>query len=574
MNRRKFLHTTARATGSALLAASPLQLFLTQVLSGMFRRAAMAAPALDASSLKKNLTILLSGSPPRHLFDSALRPFGSGSDFVSHPTDPKFSMLGTKVIPDATGGNQHSTVHETFEFQGIHLPTLWQGLMPTTGGGSAPMTELAKNWCGIRGVHSIDNHFLGGLMHLVPVTGGYSLSGSFADSSPCVFPAAGVGSNGFFKSRKGKTFTPISSPTSTMSPLKATFSNYQLTRPYPLRMTEASVSEQIDHALDLMKAHSSVLKGRAPETYEHRLTAKRLILTQFGDLNARYNELYLKYEELIRRSFNEAALRLQGVDKFTIAGSATAPFEIMWHGFPKTYYTGQDLETEMLGDTVTIDRLASGMAITEFMLTEGADPIGYTSSMDLVLGSGIINSGFSQISKSGVLENNFKGAMINDAHNIGAISQIFIFSRYYRALAACIYELTRALRAKTLGLNDNLFNHTVIGLAGEFGRDPYDSGNLMGHGETGGTYSLFSGMIDHPMVVGDIKINGGSGTRSTWGAGAPISQLSNQVLTPAHVHASITNLMGLTPPVTTYPSILYKDSEGKVQSLIGAPKNV
>ncbi len=558
-----------RATGGAILSSGPLQIFLTQILSGMFQRAAMAAPALEASSLEKNLTILLSGSPPRHLFDSALRPFGNNSTFVPHPIDPNKSMLGTKVIPDPTGGDNHTTVHETFEFQGIHLPILWQSLIPTPNNGSISMTELAKNWCGIRGVHSIDNHFLGGLMHLVPVTGGYSLSGSFADPSTCVFPAIGVG-NKTFKSRRGRTYTEIAGA----SPLKSTLSTYQLSRTIPLRMTDSSVSEQIDQALELLKAHSSVLKGRAPETYEHRLTAKRLMLTQFGDLDARFNELFQKYNELIRRSFNEAALRLQGADKFSIAGSKTAPFEIMWHGFPGTYYTGQNLETEMLGDTVTIDRLASGMAVAEFMLTEGSDPIGYTSSMDLVLGSGIINTGFSQISKAGSIENNFKGAMINDAHNIGAISQIFIFSRYYRAIAACIYELTRALKAKTVGLSDNLFNHTVIGLVGEFGRDPYDSGNNMGHGEAGGTYSLFSGAIDRPMVVGDIKVNGGSGTQSTWGAGAPIPGLSNQVLNPGHVHASIAKIMGLTPPVDTYPAFLYKDSSGKIRSSIGDGKNV
>ena len=537
MNRRHFLKQSLTASGAALFAASPLQIFLSQVLSGFINRSALAEDAYFSKA--KNFTILMGGGPPRHLFDGILRPNGNESSFSMGPNN----LLGTHVDV-----NQNNLItHKFQEFMGIHLPYLWSGKIPTSGGGSVDMTELAKHFCGIRGLQSIDDHAQGMDRQFVSSLGGYSLSGSFADQSPHPFPAVGLGLNpkNHFKSKSGRPFTGVSD-------LSALFGTFNIsadkfltnnTKNYGIRMNSSSTEEAIDQALVVLQSQSKVLKGRVPTTYQQRLIAKKLMKQDFSNVSETYEILLLKYKNLIYRSFNDPALRLEGADKLPIAGSKINSFEMAMHGHPKSYYTGKNLELEMLGEAITIPNLAEGMAIAEFMLTNGTD-LGYTSSMDLIIGSAVTNSIISSISLSESPQSNYPTSLITDVHEIGSIFSIFFFSRYYRAIAACIHELCSVLKNASVPgtTNDKLLNWASIGLTSEFGRSATQNYNGMGHGASGGVYSIFSGKINGPMILGNIKTQGSLNSNVTWGEGAPIPALSNQRITPGHVHSTIASL--------------------------------
>ncbi|MCB0393103.1 MAG: DUF1501 domain-containing protein, partial [Bdellovibrionales bacterium] len=150
---------------------------------------------------------------------------------------------------------------------------------------------------------------------------------------------------------------------------------------------------------------------------------------------------------------------------------------------------------------------------------------------------------------SGIMINGGRANMIFDQHNVGCIISYYLNSMYYRALSACLLELIEILKSQ------GKFQDTVIDVGGEFNRNPRNNGSGADHGSAGGSMALYTGMLNSPMVLGNIYRDRGGNYSGTWGQGAPISQYGIP-LDIGHWGSTIATLLGVPSPVTARPSIV------------------
>ncbi len=566
MNRRSFLKKSVTGIGGAYLLTSPLQLMLGNILSSVFQRA-WALEQGEAGYLdKKFVNISLSGGASRWMFDLPLRPNGNDAFQYNTINDPRTSMLITKLNPDPLGPGGYTGEYATVEVGGYHLPAMWGGKIATVGGGSENMAALAQNMLFMRGIKSVDSHSLGRTLQTKP-SGGVSLGGGVADRATTVLPALSMGAiNGTFKSGKGivPQEMPVTDPfTTAFLPFSSAMN---------LRSNAVSTAEAIDTALNVMRAKAGSRHKMVPFTYEDRINARKLMTTQFTNLAGVYTDLRNKYLNLISRSMGDAALRQAGVDDLAVPGSSVGQFRIH-NGTTATFYTGQDLSS-ITDSQTTVGRLAEMMAVTEFMMCGGSFNRSFSSTIHAEIGT-VGSALFDSLTVDGSVSQNQRQGLIIDAHDTGSYIQLIQFTRYYRAIASCMFELIQRLKAVPSGAG-NLFDKTVIAINAEFNRSARDAGNGSDHGPDGSCYTLCSGMIAQPLVVGDIRKDGGrNGYRGTWGTGSTMIEFTNQQAVVGNAASTVALMLDFpTPTPNNAPFVNLNPTTGKVVSTVGRTKNV
>jgi len=585
LDRRDFLKKSLTGIGSGIMLASPLEIFLGNVLMGMFSRATALAAGDESSFLDQKLVnISMANGPSRWFWDLPLRP--NGNDLFQYNTnnDPKTSMLITKLSSGSGPGGAIGS-YATTKVGNYYLPYLWSGKIATPTG-STNMANLASNMLMMRGINlMLDSHELDRYKQLVPA-GSDSLTGLVADAATTPLPATGInGGGGYYHSKKGVSYQNMSGNnpfTTALSP----FMNSS-----GLKTTSSDVGSMIDRALDVMKKHAGEKHKYLPNSFQDRLNAKKLMSTQFSNLQQTFSTLKAKYENLIARSFGDSSLFLNGVDAAAGIGGElnNSAFKMYLDTSSRiAYYTGSDISsiTGTQGTTSTsISNLSAGMAVAEFMLMgpSGA-PQSFSSSINIALGGTITNLIIDHavsIATSTIAEkdyNNVRQTTNVDAHETGAYMQMILFSRYFRALSSCLYELIGRMKACNVQGGGTLFDRTAIAVNSEFTRSARNGGDGADHGWAGTCYSVFSGMIPQTMIVGHINHTGkdfGSNYQSTWGYGAPMSEFLGQTGLIGNAASTVATLMNVPTPTPNNPSYVTKDpSTGKVHSAVAEPKNV
>jgi hypothetical protein len=312
-----------------------------------------------------------------------------------------------------------------------------------------------------------------------------------------------------------------------------------------------------------------------PFTYADRINARKLMTTQFSNLSGSFTTLRTKYRELISRSLGELALRQAGVDDVAVAGSSIGQFRMQDTGTTNTFYTGQDLSS-ITDSTTMIGRLAESMAVAEFMILGGGGTMdqSFSSTLHVELGS-MSNCIFDSMVAAGVSSANKRFALVTDAHQTGSYMQLVQFTRYYRAISSCVFELVRKIKEKQIG-SGTLFDRTLITLHSEFNRSARDAGDGADHGPNGSCYSIISGMVPAPIVVGNIKKDGGSNNyRGTWGNGAPMVEFTNQQAVVGNAVSTVAMMLGVPSPAPNNASFVsLNPSTGKVSPAVGLPRNI
>jgi|GEM_PF-2442338 len=585
LDRREFLKKSLTGIGSGIMLASPLEIFLGNVLMGMFSRATALAAGDEASFLDQKLVnVSMANAPSRWFWDLPLRPNGNDLFQYNPGNDPKSSMLITKLNPGNGPGGAIGE-YATTPVGNYHLPYLWSGKIATPNG-STNMANLASNMLMMRGINlMLDSHELDRYKQVVP-SGSDSLMGLVADVATTPLPATGLGGGGnFYHSKKGVSYQDMggSDPfTTALSP----FMNSS-----GLKTTSADVGPMIDRALNVMKMHAGEKHKYLPNSFQDRLNAKKLMSTQFSNLQQTFSSLKSKYENLIARSFGDSSLFLNGVDASAGIGGelSSNAFKLYLDTSSRVaYYTGSDISSitgTKSNVSTSIANLSSGMAVAEFMLLgpSGA-PQSFSSSINIVLGGAITNLIIDHavsVATSTISEkdyNNVRQTTNVDAHETGAYMQMILFSRYFRALSSCLYELISQLKARGIQGGGTLFDRTAIAVNSEFNRSARNGGDGADHGWAGTCYTLFSGMIPQTMVVGHINHTGlsfGSNYQSTWGYGAPMSEFLGQTGLIGNAASTVATLMDIPTPMPNNPSYVTKDpSTGKVHSAVAEPKNV
>jgi hypothetical protein len=565
MNRRKFLKQSVGGIGSAILAAHPLELFLANVLSSLFQRA--HAQSLDlynheSFNEKKLISLSLAGGPSRWYWDLPLKPNGEDDPFSYGPSQEK-SMLITKLNSAPNTPTGFLGEYETVQVGDYYfLPYLWSGKIATPNGGMEDMSKLAQNMLMIRGIHTINNHEVSRRNMLKP-SNYASMGGLLADQAKTPVPAIATPGNetGSFKSRSG---TPqlLSSLTDTpLEQLLNPFNNGLNLKLNNLINSNSDIDRAMDAALDIMRDKSRDKHRSLPTSYQDRIKAKQMMTKEYTKLTESFDFLSGKYTSLINRSFGDPALRLAGCDDLSITGVNDNP---LFRIEEKSYYTENLLDITN-GDT-TILNLAEAMAVAEFMITGAAGSTNNFKSF-----SSFVNMTASSRIKNVTGTSNKTASA--DAHFVGSYTSLVLFSRYYRAIASCLYEFKNQLASKKVSASgDTLFDRSVLTISSEFSRDARDDGSGSDHGYQGAAFSILSGMIDKTMVFGDIKEHSEvSGKNCTWGYGAPMTDLADQPPAIGNAASTVTTLLGLLPQLNKNNPSFVKMESGKAVPAFGNP---
>jgi hypothetical protein len=567
MNRRGFLKKSVGGIGGAYLMASPLNMMLANVLTSVFQRAWALEQGEGSFLDQKLINISMDGGPSRWVFDLPLRPNGNDAFQYNTNNDQKSSMIFTRLVADPTGPGGFVGEYATTQVGDYHLPIMWSGKIPTADGGVENMSALAQNMLFMRGIKAIDNHSLSQTLQTNP-SGPYSTGGAIADRATAVLPALSLGARpGGYKSSKG--IVPQALQTDNNNTLVDAFNPFSAAMALK---SNGSTAEAIDRALDVMRDRAGSKHKMIPYTFQDRINARKLMTTQFSNLATVYGDLRTKYRTLITRSLTEAGLRLAGVDDLVIAGSSIPQFSIQ-NGGGTTFFTGANLNS-IMDQTSMIGRLAETMAVAEFMVCGSGYGQSFTSSIHANIG-GLGGCLFDALTTDGVLSSNQRLTLTNDAHGTGAYVQLVQFTRFFRAISACLHEFVKRLKATSVG-SGNLFDRTVIALHSEFNRSARDAGGGADHGPNGSCYTLLSGKVAQPLVVGDINRNGGqNGYRGTWGTGAPMTEFSGQTAVVGNAASTVALMMGFPSPTPNNASFVSVNATtGKVSPAVGRAKNV
>ena len=555
ISRRSFIQNSIAASASV----SPFSIFLGNILSNYIFKSEALAQGLDPQALMSVFNLYMGGGPARWNFDLALSP-------DAEVMDTKNAMLITQY---GQGLNGAPGVYKSINIDGTYLPWFWSGKLPTSNGGTVDSSELARKMLVIRGVEQpTDGHSQNAARMLTPIEGP-NVTGLLADASLRPIPSIGLlGSTAFFKSARGVTHATVGASSSMLLSAMAPYvlGSANNSNPglligdaatgigSPMGISANQTGEVFDQFFQTMAANSGSLHRYLPSTYQDRVKAKQLLTGQFGDLKAMYNSLALKYQSLINRALfsSEPALQILGIDDQPLPGNKDNPhWKISVQGGGATYaggpiYSGSDLRScfDNTHGGAMIQNLASSFILAEFMLKNKLSQSVYG------IISGIKNLKLDQIH---YMNNGVLTPLVNeifdytlDHHFDGASVPLLMNSRYFKAVAACLYELMTVLQA------ENLFNNSMFNMLSEFSRSTLSNGVGTGHGYKGAVFSCFNGKVQRPTVIGNIgpEMNqaGPITGHGYWGAAAPLETLGGRKLNPGNVASTVAAIVGVPSP--------------------------
>jgi hypothetical protein len=549
-NRRNFL---AGLGASAAFLSSPEKILMGSLFDGVFNQARAASSGVDEKIL---INIFLQNGPPRWYFDLPIQPNGNDTVIDNGMVKNKF-VLENGII---------KAVFENYKVGNFYLPYLWKANIPTSNGGSIPMANLAQSAVFIRGYNLInDGHYQNIVKHNSPVTGAPTLSGIFADHSSRAFSAVTTTNSYQHKSANGKSI--ISAPLNG-DPFSSMMAPFNLAAPKSFNRRQA-----MDNAIKDLHSNVSAFFG-SKNPYASSLISERdsmieLFLKGTTGLKDKYLALYNKYRSLEVRAYTE--LPLEGLDDLEIIVQKNFNYNIQTSTVITPSDIGGDLRSIYSADSF-IGSMAESFAIAEYLVNEKL-----TSS--IMVGLNTMNkmnfANFKYVNNGTSTRAKDIDFLNFDSHATGSHVSLYAFSKFYRAFAACLYELTTALEQK------NLYDSTIIQLSSDFNRSAQTQGSGADHGFIGCATSLYSGMFktgNGPLVIGNVNNNkdgkiSGVAYSGTWGIGAAVPEMGNRILNIGNLASTVTTLAGYESP-TKNDAPLLKIINGKLVNLAGNPKNV
>ena len=547
-NRRDFLRIAGAGLGGYSLLASPAAMLLEAMTRGLFGRAFAQGSGL---SPRNWVDFRLDGAPPRWLFDLFLTPYDKQNTFVS-------GGFGTRYVE--TDGRYTAVEYKTYKFPGttLNLPWLWQFPVPASNGNTRSMQPLLANMLHVRGIYvGNPDHAAARSLHFRPLGARQSVSALAADSANFPIPAVFAAVNNY-------QFASIESK----SPLAVATSNYiqSLMTPFSpagsptFKTQRLALDAYIDAAQAAMSAELRARNIRHEPSIGSRAGARNLMETAFGDLGTVWDTLFSKYEALCLRAYDPTVV-LAGINDRPI-GVTTSRAALGQYEFNNVVVGNSDIRSMVTLPAKGINgtrhnlAMARAFALAEFVLTRGL-----SNSISVGIGAA-----------ERLIVNDAEVAHNVDEHFTGNMISTLVNTYSARALAACLLEFFDVLKATKGG---QLFDDTVINVSGEFNRRPRLDGSGSDHNWEGGNLTMYSGSINGPHVLGNIRASTGEPNYpGTWGFGAPISELSNQILDLTHTTATIATMLKVPSPLTVGSSVVEENSSGIIVPTISTGKNL
>lgn len=553
LDRRAFLKRILAGTG--MVTSFPGEMFLSNMMLHFLQKGYAHAAGFEVGlEDMKLINIGLNGGLPRWYWDSVLRPAGN-DPFISNPmVISRFKKSGNSVLGE----------YATTRIGGYHLPWIWNATIPRPGGGTVPMSSLAQHMLSLRGINTmIDSHDLNKPRHLCAVPGGASLTGLVADNARTPIPAIDrKGGADYYGSKKGIAAIGVKTDNDPLTALLTPF----LPGTNVLELKNGQIEAAIDNALLKMNALTQDKNKFLPSSFEARQSAKRLMKKKFSGLQSSYSALRNKYQSLINACFNPSGqLILEGVDDIDFPGAAHPNFKAT----ESEYFIGNNIQDITTGST-GINDLAESMAVAEFMLKENL-----SSAVNLIIGS-FSNVALMRLENltTGAIRSPGAGGYTTDVHFTGSHVALILFSRYYRALSACLYELISQLKSVSTP-GGNMFNQTAITITSEFNRSARNDGAGADHGWNGQNYTIFSGAVDRLTVLGNIQTTTTSKTHGgTWGVAGGLKELSGREAILGNAISTVSTLVKVPTPAPNDQSFVALNSAGKITPVITSCQNV
>lgn len=491
LNRRELLKFLG--LGGAATALSPLAMLTESIVSGVANRAYAQTAGINPRMF---LYIQLPGAPQRWVYDLFLNPYNS-SGFTAN------AQVVTRYI--ASGGRYTSAEYATTTVKGIQAPWMWQFSLPTPGGGTRPMADLLDNLLALQGVDSgSDSHEIARNSIFLPLGSLQSINALSSDYSSA--PIKGVQhsvSDYVFRSLKGFSSVSVSG-TNLLTSLMDPFTN----------RTSATFTTKKNNLKNYLDAATQALSDQA--RIEHpgsvtieadRKTASDLLAQAVGDMNTFWTNGVAKYRDLIRRAIDPTQM-LTGISDLPVGTDQTRDGT---YRISDTVIANDPDLRAMLDTTLSISRLAEEFTLAEYLF------------MNNLSHSLSINP-----SRLGIRINGSSTSVQSDEHSVGRMVSLISNTYHYRAFSACLLELITRLRAA------NVFNNTVIAIAGDFARSPRNDGLGSDHGRYASHMVYYSGAIQGPIILGRTRANTTSGGHSgTWGEGDRTRDYGNLLVSTA-----------------------------------------
>jgi hypothetical protein len=539
MDRRNFLLKTFMGGMGLSSMASPASMVFATLFNEFMGKAHAQSTGADSTFNDYNfINILIENGTTRCLFDLPLRPTATDV-FLQN------AYSGNKI--DANLNIIHQSVTHS-SFNGIQMPYIWASNIPTPNGGSVPMANLAPHFLMIRGINQLfDGHGFNRTLQLIPGTG-VSLTGLAADASTTPISSLSMSTSGSlpaFASKKGLSAKLIYSINDALSVFTGSSSLTEI--------SNSSVDTAIDNLLNLMRDRPIEKHPFLPTTYLDRRNAKAMMKKNFGDVTVAFNTLKAKYADLMTRAFTDSSFFLADVENLAIPGDfASVKFNID----DPNRFTGTNIQ-DIFINTSKINNLAESMAITEYMMVNRI-----TSSLAANIGS-LSNMNWQQyknITTGAVVNGEISGINL-DFHTVGSVMNVFMMTKYYRAVAACLYELITQLKNTARPAGGNLFDRTIIALNGDFNRNGRTDMKGSDHGYNGSSYTIISGMNQQCNVVGNIsRTDTNTNYVGTWGKAAAVSANNNRELLIGNAASTVAAMMDLPSPTPNDSAVATKNS--------------
>ncbi|MEL6189154.1 MAG: hypothetical protein AAFU79_31420, partial [Myxococcota bacterium] len=418
--------------------------------------------------------------------------------------------------------------YSTVSVKGLNAPPFWQQKVPAAGGGLRPVDGLLDHLVSLQGVNtSVDGHETCQRLHWQPITGLQSRLALAADASAVPLPAVSIQAVTLaFQSLQNKSVVPLAE----LGPNPLT----ELLRPFlaNLPATVAGGSAGLDAVLQRLDEEAVAWSGAAAETRASQRDALALFRRNFGDLGAIYETRRAVYRDLIARSLSNNHV-IPGVTDLPIGPSGTAGLIFSVDGEGSAPELGD--YREAFGAETAIEGLAEQFAVVEYLLKE-----------DLSRSVAIGARGLSGLQAIG--EQDF------DEHGMGSMISVLLNMKWYTAFSACLLEFFDQLKTA------QIFRDTVVEVSGEFGRSARPDGSGSDHGWPGKMTSFYSGLIQGPLVLGNIYStppanSGFDEYPGTWGYGAPVDGVQS-VLGLSHELATLATMLGVPSPTNAAPSLV------------------
>ena len=565
VNRRQFLGTGLLAGMNAAAPALPVASLFEAIYCHLVNKA-QAAVSKELEDTRNYINVMAAGAPCRYAFDHWMATGGEAIEANQ--------MVATSL--SESGGNYVQAIYKNdcVAANGLRVPDFFNHSVNLSSG-TRPLKDLLNNMMVIRGYGTGSDGHLGNLiLQTYPLSGAASLDGAVADNSGLPFSAVTFPPRGVvFASKRGKGISPVGGA-QPMHTLMQAFSD--LNNP---------------KGRDLVKRHEQLIssfRSRLRTLAQQRTpastalsadvdNAQKLMKSGLAELDAFWAPAVARYKAAI-----DGAVRgsIPGVtDKPSVFTRANVP-NIKQFGVAIYYYAaasttelylpveGTDLRTALATASLKY-YWAEGLALTEFLIMKG-----WCKSIDLLLPQ-LDDLQLATQTYTDSIYTNLKGshsgacAAYHDMHGSGALSMVMITTALFRGFAAGILELAGRLKQIKSGSTD-AWQNTVVHLTSDFGRAARADGGGSDHGFNQMVTSVYSGAINGPICIGNIKKSGENpGYEGTQGIRAAIDGYNQPLPTPLMAASTVAEALRLRAgnPFKNLAEPLVKEVNGKIVGL-------